>query len=112
MSLTLVISYFVDCSYMYTLREKYSAYHVFSLFLLLYSGNCCGYVNRIYDSEGGTCSAHCSQSHSLDLNFDVIWYMFAAALGMAYFIVVYVKKHISVISASDKENLYKSSLKK
>ena len=78
--LTLVISYFVECNYMYTLREKIcSAYPVFSLFLLLYTGNCCGYVNRIYDSEGGTGLAHCSQSHSLDLNFDEICYVFCCS---------------------------------
>jgi hypothetical protein len=44
---------------MYTLREKFCSENpVFSLFLLFYTGNGCGYVNRIYDSEGVTGSAH------------------------------------------------------
>jgi len=44
---------------MYTLREKFCSENpVFSLFLLFYIGKGCGYVNRIYDSEGGTGSAH------------------------------------------------------
>ena len=40
---------------MYKLREKFCSENpVFSLFLLFYTGNGCGYVNRIYDSKGGT----------------------------------------------------------
>ena len=57
--LTLLTSYFMECNYIYTLREKFCSENpVFSLFLLYYTGNGCGYVNRIYDSEGGTGSAH------------------------------------------------------
>jgi len=37
---------------------------------------------------------------------------FAAAVGMAYFIALYVKRHVSVISTSDNKKFYKSSLMK
>jgi hypothetical protein len=48
-----------ELTYMYTLREEFcTEYPVISLFLLFDTDNGCGYVNRINDSEGGSCSAH------------------------------------------------------
>ena len=52
------LCYFMERNYMYKLRETFCSENpVFSLFLLFSTGNGC-YVNRIYDSEGGTDSAH------------------------------------------------------
>jgi hypothetical protein len=77
------------------------------LFLLFNTGNGCGYVNRIYDSERELVRSTLFPKPLSGFKFNqgliqfVICLFFAAVVGMACCIDLNVKRHKSVTSTLD-----------
>jgi hypothetical protein len=101
-------SYSIETNYMYTLGEKFCTGNpVISLFLLFNTGNGCGYVNNIYDSEGELVRSILFPKPLSgfklyrDLIGFIIFLFFAAAVGMVCCSDLNVKRHKSVISTLD-----------
>ena len=114
-------SYFIECNYMYTLREKFCSENpVLVCFCYIIQVMAVVMWTGFMTAKGELVRPIPFPKPLSGFKFyqDLIWFMYVyiffilfATLGMAYSIDLYVKRHISVISTSDNKKFYKSNLR-